>query len=229
MSVLQMGGENKIKEVVDEPGNQDKISEQGYGKIDDNEFEEKVDNHPGVTLKAKTVAGAEKYKAPEKTTKEGIRWADMSDDDYTVTSGYGDRKMDIATEWKVVGNKHFGKKGGDSTGNSGSAQEGGKGIENPYLLPKQHISNITGRSEERTPQRNQPSLVSYLETVRGNMRKENDTAIRFTFSFTPRTTGAGEFIRIAKDLLTYAKQFDPDVLMLPWSNATGQGPINVDD
>jgi hypothetical protein len=65
--------------------------------------------------------------------------------------------------------------------------------------------------------------------VKGTMRKENETNIRFTLSFAPRTTGAGEFIRVAKDILTYAKQFDTDVLMLPWNEATGQGPINVDD
>lgn len=69
----------------------------------------------------------------------------------------------------------------------------------------------------------------YMEIATGTKRKENKFSIHLTTSFTPRTTGSGEFKRLARELLMYATQFAPKTLLLPWKENTIYGPINQDD
>jgi hypothetical protein len=49
-------------------------------------------------------------------------------------------------------------------------------------------------------------------------------------SFTPRLSGAGEYKIVAKELLGYAKEVAPaEVMMLPWKDHSGLGPIKEED
>jgi hypothetical protein len=68
-----------------------------------------------------------------------------------------------------------------------------------------------------------------LDTAKGKQRRSNNNQIRVTASFTPRTSGTGDYKRIIKELLDYASEFDSNVLMLPWDDKSGLGPISPDD
>jgi hypothetical protein len=73
------------------------------------------------------------------------------------------------------------------------------------------------------------SLASYMEAAKGKQRTPNSVSIRFTTSFTPRLSGVGEYKRVAKELLAYAKEIAQEVLLLPWDDSSGLGPINIED
>jgi hypothetical protein len=68
-----------------------------------------------------------------------------------------------------------------------------------------------------------------MEVVRGKRRSENNVSIRVTISFTPRTAGSGEYLRIARELLSFGKEIDPNILLLPWADAQELSPLNFDD
>jgi hypothetical protein len=142
LSVSQMGDKNDSKGVAEELGNQDKVS--AHQKNTNDNEEEEEDNQSGRAPKVHIVAGIEYQKKLATTTKDGLRWADMSDDEDTVISGYKNRDTDGATEWTAVGNKHSGNKGSASKGNRGSVTEESKGIKNPYLM-KHHTPNKNGK------------------------------------------------------------------------------------
>jgi hypothetical protein len=61
------------------------------------------------------------------------------------------------------------------------------------------------------------------------MRNKNTHSVRINTSFTPRTAGSSEYIRIAKELLAYGREIDPNIMILPWDESTGAGPVNIDD
>jgi hypothetical protein len=138
-----------------------------------------------------------------------------------------------------------GKKIGKKKGNSGSGQktnvttslvesagkfaqynEGSK--KNPYVNDnkKGNKTKDTGSGLSKTKS---STLASYLQTAQGKQRSPNENSLRMTTSFTPRTTGTSDFKRVAKELLMYAMEFDPDVLLLPWDDNHGVGPISIDD
>jgi hypothetical protein len=73
------------------------------------------------------------------------------------------------------------------------------------------------------------SLASYAEVATNKQRSPNSTGISITTSFTPRLSGAAEFKRVAKELLGYAKDVAPEVMMLLWNDHSGLGPITEDD
>jgi hypothetical protein len=97
-------------------------------------------------------------------------------------------------------------------------------LQNPYAKKSNNKNMI--RNEATS---DQSTLVSYLDTAKGKQRTKHKNQIRVTASFTPRTAGAGDYKRVIKELLDYARVFDPEVLMLPWDDNSGLGPIAPED
>jgi hypothetical protein len=158
----------------------------------------------------------------------GINWADLSDDDTVVLDNRDNE------EWHTVSNKKGGIKADERNKTEGLKEEknklkqGEKGINNPYK--KQEDNQTMTPVTQPNHSSGSPSLASYLKSVQGKQRSPNLNSIRMTTSFTPRVGGNSDFKRVAKELLNYAMEFDPDVLLLPWDdkNAT-HGPISVQD
>lgn len=61
------------------------------------------------------------------------------------------------------------------------------------------------------------------------MRIKHEHSIRINMSFTPRTQGHGEYVRIANEILTFGSEIDPNILIPPWNETQEMGPINSDD
>jgi hypothetical protein len=105
-------------------------------------------------------------------------------------------------------------------------------IINPYKQKNTKKDNKNNNGEQMVSgedQTNKASITSYMEAVKGKTRAANAYSIRLTTSFTPRTTGVGEFKRLAKELLNYSIQVASEALLLPWKDNTGNGPIKLED
>lgn len=116
----------------------------------------------------------------------------------------------------IITNNH--EQGMSIIGNNGSYTE----------QDSQRDTNLASIAGSQGTQK-QPSLMSYLEMVKGKERKGNKNSIRVTTSFAPRSIGYGDYIRVTKNVLEYAREFDSKVMLLPWDDKSNMGPINYDD
>jgi len=168
--------------------------------------------------------------------KENEAWEDISDDETVKMNST--TQDDSEQEWKTVESKKTKKTKKDENKKiNRNENEGTKQIEhkitidNPYnksrtKLVNQHKSN---EKQDSIPNTNKSSLTTYMEITKEKPRTPNTVNIRFTTSFTPRLSGAGEYKRIAKELLAYATDFAPEVMLLQWDEHSDLGPINVED
>lgn len=165
--------------------------------------------------------------------QSGDRWADMSDDETVAVGNQSDTDKDDEM-WQTVSDKKQRKTSKKEKKNKNESDIIVKGTnDNNFLTKQQGLKSGSAQNKinlnHKGKEQAQPSLVSYLETVKGKARTENKHSIRMTTSFTPRSVGYGDYIRVARELLMYAKEFDDKVLMLPWDDKAGLGPINLDD
>jgi hypothetical protein len=116
----------------------------------------------------------------------------------------------------IITNNH--EQGMSIIGNNGSYAE----------QDSQRDTNLASIAGSQGTQK-QPSLMSYLEMVKGKERKGNKNSIWVTTSFAPRSIGYGDYIRVTKNVLEYAREFDSKVMLLPWDDKSNMGPINYDD
>lgn len=162
-----------------------------------------------------------------------IRWEDMSDDDTVHQANMEDN----TNEWQIATNKKYKK-----TKESNNKKQENNKKENEQHLGAQTITTsalkITNPYKHKTNHGpyerskntvQKSSLASYAEATTGKQRASNSMAIRVTTSFTPRLSGTGEFKRVAKELLGYAKEVVPEAMLLPWNDQSGLGPIQEDD
>lgn len=144
-----------------------------------------------------------------------FNWGDISDDDTVVLQNQE------PTQWKLVTPKKISTKNNSANTNK---------EKKPYS--DLHHSNAELNktySETQKSKDTKSSLTSYLEITKGKFRSENKNSIRVTMSFTPRTAGSGEITRIVREVLSFGKEIDEHILLLPWSPQTDHGPINCDD
>lgn len=167
-----------------------------------------------------------------------FNWADVSDDDTVVLQNHRNDN----DEWQTVNNKKQKNKKTDNQNiqtkpASNTTHTGGnihQSHKNPYVKQSGVTIPTVSREQGYITQKeaevkDNSSLISYLETVKNKTRNPNLNSIRVTTSFTPRTSGAGDYKRVAKELLTYASEIDPSVLLLPWEDSFGGGPISLND
>ena len=124
------------------------------------------------------------------------------------------------------------------TQNKISLGRGGGMVENPYYKKVQVTQDIS--SAQKTPikestlpnmgkklnNNEQGSLPTYLEAIKHKSRKENKYSIRCHFSITPRVASFSAFKSVASEMLEFANEIDPLVMILPWKNNSVYGPIN---
>jgi hypothetical protein len=151
-------------------------------------------------------------------------WGDISSDDETVVQDNQE-----STEWKTVVTRKTLKTNKTTQNSSKNDKNGNIGIKNPYDKNNSNIMNWKQQSDKQQEVGNKSSLTSYLEITKDKMRKRNTYSIRVNMSFTPRTSGSGELMRIARELLTFGSEIDDKILLLPWDEQDGFGPINLDD
>jgi hypothetical protein len=163
---------------------------------------------------------------------EDYNWGDISDDDTVAQHNQEE------IQWKLVSDKKHKKdsrtikhnnKDENSNNNhqeTKNKQEDKGANQNGHKHYKKISDNNSSAIDSNN---NKSSLTSYLEITKDKMRGHNKTAIRITMSFTPRTSGAGELTRIAKELLSFGREIDKDILLLPWEQHSHFGPINLDD
>lgn len=156
----------------------------------------------------------------------------MSDDDTVIQQNQKEMAWEIVSDKK--NKKHIEQIGINTNNRKQKNQENetnliGEVVNNPYNTKKtdKNIGNKTVLTDNTGSTR--LSLTSYLEIIKDNLRSENDTAIRMTMSFTPRSAGFGELTRIAKEISLLGSEIDKDILLLPWDKSCGMGPINIDD
>ena len=152
---------------------------------------------------------------------ETFKWGDESDDD-TVTL-QNQSTSNLETTWQVVKNKKQSKNGDASeTANTST-------IGNPYNKKQQKTTSANILQENKKGNSSKSSLASFLEITKGKMRSKNEHSIRVTISFTPNTSGNGEYLRVARELLTFGREIDNDILLLPWVDSQELGPISIED
>lgn len=158
----------------------------------------------------------------------------MTDEDTVIQ-----KNMDIDTEqeWKTVNNKRgskklerrmvtIEKKQTKESNNHTVPKQIKLTLKNPYKIAQHQKLSDEIKSTRTTAK---TSLASYMEAAKEKQRVPNKHSIRLTTSFTPRLSGAGEFKRVARELLAYAREFAPEAMLLPWDDHSGLGPINKDD
>jgi hypothetical protein len=148
----------------------------------------------------------------------------MSDDDTVNLQNVKEKDTDVM-EWQTVEgrNKQYNRK---SIAVSKDHVDKGKGrLNKPTPIPNPYISKQEGKRGDKSKQGNKgkASLTSHLETVKGKQRNPNKNTIRVTTAFTPRTAGTGDYRRVAQEILTCAKEFDEEILLLPWDNNSTLG------
>ena len=210
------------------------------GSTDNNQKNKKQKQHDNTdtinltdssdTELRKTKANSDDNKSSPKETS----WADMSDDDTVIQTNM--EHVD-ENEWKIASSKRSKK---EKTANksisnnnqghtdmeySSTSNKKDVKIANPYKSNKNQGPNDT--KIQRTTVYS--SLASYAEAATGKQRSPNNNSISVTTSFTPRLSGAGEYKRVAKELLAYAKEVAPEVMLLPWNDHSGLGPIKEED
>lgn len=164
-----------------------------------------------------------------------ISWEDISDDETLVQQNRDSENDASDGEWKTVLNKKSNKNHklssaqevkNNITPMSTKNDKEQTNIKNPYKLKSTRTKQ---QSEKNNTTDKRTSLASYMEAAKGKQRTPNSVLIRFTTSFTPRLSGAGEYKRVTKELLSYAKEIAPEVLLMPWDDNSGLGPIHEDD
>jgi hypothetical protein len=155
-----------------------------------------------------------------KTTEDTgiINWGDISDDDTVVQTNH-------ESQWQTVSDKKHSKKNISANDSTGYPNK----IRNPYVPSNRNNEKNMKKSALRQDGVSKSSLTSYLEVTKDKFRQENKQSIRVTMSFTPRMSDLGELLRVAKELLTFGKEIDENILLLPWEEQAGYGPINIDD
>lgn len=177
----------------------------------------------------KMVEQSNKNGKTKNKNKQDLNWAEMSDDD-TVTLENLQDKDDASGNWRIVEEKNKRHKLKTSDGNTDNKEKGMEALEkpasilNPYGNKK--YGNILATKQASTEK---STLTSYMEKVKGRQRTPNKNEIRVTTAFTPRTTGTGDYRRVAQEILKYAKEFDEEIILLPWDGNTKLGPIGLDD
>jgi hypothetical protein len=167
-----------------------------------------------------------------KSTDYNTPWGDISDDDTVVQTNM---EQEDENGWQVATNKKSRKgKTANNSPNKGSEETKEKTVGHKNGVPKivnPYKTNQTQgqREKNETKIAKQSSLASYAEAATGKQRSPNKNSISVTTSFTPRLSGAGEYKRVAKELLAYAKEIAPEVMMLPWNEHSGLGPIQEED
>lgn len=138
-------------------------------------------------------------------------WGDISSDDETVVQDNQE-----STEWKTVATRKTLKTNKTTQNSSKNDKKGNIGIKNPYDKNNSNIMNWKQQSDKQQEVGSKSSLTSHLEITKDKMRKQNTYSIRVNMSFTPSTSGSGSKI-------------DEKILLLPWDEQDGFGPINLDD
>jgi hypothetical protein len=153
-----------------------------------------------------------------------FNWADESDDETVVLQN---QTTEPDVNWETVKSKKYSK-------NKDNATEKDTIIQNPYnkTNPKNYSAKSNGTQAEGMigkDNNDKSSLATFMEIVKGKMRSENDFSVRIQMSFTPRTAGSGEYLRIARELLSFGKEIDPNILLLPWVETQELSPLNIND
>jgi hypothetical protein len=161
---------------------------------------------------------------------QDLNWAEMSDDD-TVTLDNLQDKDEPSGNWKIVEEKNKRHTMKTSDGNTDNKGKGMEALEKPTSILNPYGNKKYGNPSALTKQAStgKSTLTSYMEKVKGRQRTPNKNEIRVTTAFTPRTTGTGDYRRVAQEILKYAKEFDEEILLLPWDCNTKLGPIGLDD
>lgn len=163
-----------------------------------------------------------------------FNWADLSDDDTVLLKNQHDGNDE---EWQTVKYKvkkqDIADKEVTVLVDDKKDQLGKSHITNPYAVQgAKHKSNVPdqhGKQTNTNTANDNSSLLNYLEKAKHKKRSPNLNTIRVTTSFTPRTAGFGDLKRVARELLSYAVDFDPSIMLLPWDNNFDGGPININD
>jgi hypothetical protein len=170
-------------------------------------------------------------KANGEPNAQDIPWGDISDDETVIQTN---SEQDNEHGWQIATSKKSKKsqtrnKINQSQENKTKEQSTdqksntNQKIANPYKA-SQGLKKTTGNTQAV-----QSSLASYAAAATETQRSPNTNSISVTTSFTPRLSGAGEYKRVAKELLAYAKEIAPEVMMLPWNDHSGLGPIKEED
>lgn len=173
------------------------------------------------------------YENNEKTGKMRVtaiaNWGDVSDDETVI-------QHNQENQWKMVKDKKHNKNNkSDKASNQGNEYQqrvaaGKTKIINPYTATSSKLNNKGQKPTAiQTEQMTKSSLTSYLEITKDSIRKQNQNSVRVNMSFTPRTSGFGELLRVAKEILTFGKEVDEKILLLSWDERAGVGPIHLDD
>jgi hypothetical protein len=156
----------------------------------------------------------------------------MSDDDTVIqtnTDTTNENGWQIATNKKSKKvketNKPTSENESTNTKNKTVQTNSKHTVVNPYTITQNQGPNERTTTTPAT----QSSLASYAAIATEKQRSPNSNSISITTSFTPRLSGAGEFKRVAKELLSYAKEIAPEVMLLPWNDHSGLGPIKEED
>jgi len=173
-----------------------------------------------------------------------IRWEDISDDETVVLQNGNDRSEGDG-QWKIVKNKKDTKRDKDGLITEWATKQNQKGVNNEQTNDlerntKTNKKNMhekmkkTNKEKTNNKQDKVPApkerLSSYLEITKTKFRDRNAYNIRITTSFTPRTaSNSSEYKRLAREILEYAEEIDPKVVLLPWKENNDCGPINRED
>lgn len=218
---------------------EEKFQEATNMVIDLTRNEQELENSKDITAKKLTTEANDKVsKGKEKTQKDDnhqtvydarrrlvtFNWAEESDDETVVQQN---QTTHYEENWETV-------KGKKSSKNAVTAEETTTKIDNPYIKKSKKTesetpNNLLSESSTNKEKNNQSSLTTFMEIVKGKRRSENKFSIRVTISFTPRTAGSGEYLRIAREMLSFGKEIDPNILLLPWADTQELGPLNFDD
>jgi len=185
------------------------------------------ENHVKETKKVKNVKDAGSIEGSKKVPNagNGKRWEDMSDDETVVLQNLG-TSDNAEGEWEVVKNKKVDKNIKQSKEQQKQINKNTTGINNPYSAKPKEIVTAKQRGEDKMVQ---SSLATFAAAAKGKLRQPNQNSIRAIMSFTPRTASTTELKRVAMELLTYANEFEPDAMLLPWEDTNDYGPIKVSD
>lgn len=158
-------------------------------------------------------------------------WGDVSDDETVIQNNQEEH-------WQTVQDKKQNKKKKSETSNNVKNNNHveqtkqsviGK-VNNPYTnVQLDRVNNSNKISATLTEATNRSSLTSYLEITKDSKRTKNKNSIRVNMSFTPRTSGYSELVRVAKELLSFGAEVDGDILLIPWDERCGNGPITLND
>jgi hypothetical protein len=200
--------------------NYEKVDEEmDKGEIEKSDEVFIVESNPTTSVQDKMKDQDTNKKRAVLDSHQGIKtyaWGDDSDDETVVLQNQMEKNT---SEWQMVTNKTPLKNKNLATNSRLTA--------NPYATTNKTINSANNNGN--TTNNGKSSLVSFLEVTQGKMRSKNEHSIRINLSFTPRTAGSGEYMRIANEILSFGKEIDDNILILPWCEHQDIGPINSDD